>query len=259
MNCLSENKQAIKYIGTLPEHGWLDICDTDDRVGTFHFVRDIYRLIADNLQDFFECREPEEIDIICKDETLAKLIEEKAEEYQLIYSVLFKAWKYVKVDLLEIHNSLKIPIEEVRLTPINFLLSICREEAENMLEDIVFPERVTGNNYSEYCVSGSYKLFKEGNKIVRRDKAITKQWLEIMQSYGERYTYRVLCLDLLKRAASKDHSVRLALKHLDDFHGLALINAPALFHPERVKDYLFQSHIVKDGRIILKPKRTKKS
>jgi hypothetical protein len=60
MNYLPENKQVIKYLENLPEHGWLAICDTDDRVGAFYFVRDIYRLIADRLQDFFKCREPEE-------------------------------------------------------------------------------------------------------------------------------------------------------------------------------------------------------
>lgn len=258
MNCLSENQQAIKYIGTLPNHGWLDICDTDDRVGAFYFVHNFYLLIADRLQDFFECREPEEIDIICKDETLAKLIEQKAEEYQLIYSALFKAWKYVKADLLEFQKLLGANINEADLTPLGFLLSICREEAENMLDDMVFPEHVTGNNYSEYCVSHSYKIFVEANKIVRTGKS-TKRWEKIIQLYEKRYKLRKLCMDLLKLAALKDSSVRPYLDHLDKFHGLALINAPALFHPERTKDYLFPSHIVKNGRIIQKPKRTKKS
>jgi hypothetical protein len=87
----------------------------------------------------------------------------------------------------------------------------------------------------------------------------TKQWGKIIQLYEKRYWRRKLCMDLLELAALKDYSVRPYLDHLDKFHGLALANAPALFHPERTKNYLFPSHTVKNGQIILKPKRTKKS
>jgi hypothetical protein len=258
MNYISENKHAITFIENLPEYRWLDICNTDDRVNTFYLVQDIYWLIAYHLKNFSECQEPEEIDTICTNKILIKLTKDRAEEYQLIYSALLKAWKYVEADLLEIQKLSGNPINQVNFTILGFLLSICNEDAKNMLEDIIFPERVTGNNYAEYSTSHSYQTFIEANKIVRTGES-SRQWEKNVQLYHKRYPKRKLCMDLLKIAALKDPSIRPCLDDLDKFHGLAQINAPALFHPERTKDYPFSSHTVKDGLITLRPKRPKKS
>jgi hypothetical protein len=258
MNYISENEHAIVFIENLPEHGWLDICDTDYRVNAFYLVQDIYWLIAYHLENLPECKEPEEMDIICKNKTLVKLTKGRAEEYQLIYCTLLKAWKHVEADLIEIQKLLGSPANQENLTPLGFLLSIFNEDAKNMLEDIIFPEHVTGNNYAEYSTSHSYKTFLEANKVVRTGKS-SKQWGKNVQLYHKRYPKRKLCMDLLKLSALKDSSICSYLEHLDKFHGLALMDAPGLFHPERVKDHPFSSHTVKNGIITLKPKRTKKS
>ena len=259
MNYLPENKQAIiVFIENLPGPDWFNRCDTDDRVEAFYLVWNIYRRIAERLKDFFECKEPEEIDIIYEDETLAKLIEDRAEEYQLIYSALLESREDVEAILLMIKTELEFPVNQANLTPLDFLQSICHEDATNMLQDMIFPEYVTGNNYANYSVSRSYKTFLEANKIVRTRKS-SKEWEKNIQLYHKRYPKRTLCMDILKASASEYPGSRPCFDHLDKFHGLTLINAPALFHPERVKDYSFSSYTVKNGRVTLKLKRPKES
>lgn len=257
-----EETQLVAYIKTIPEDHWLRRCNTPDRTRYFWSIRSHYLLVANLLEDFFQRRKPEDIEIKCQDKLLAKIAEQTAKEYRLIYALIFDAWKYIEADLLIIVQALidaqnegnSSSFDLSQISPFNFTCSIFCEEAEEMLKDCIFPELATGNNYAEFGFAKNRRFVIEANKIIKNKTKLNfqqkKERERACKIFNKRYFWMNLFLRLLNKAALKDPAIKVDFDNFMKFVEQDLRDSPAQLHPDLVRHYPLQSHTVRNGSVI---------
>jgi hypothetical protein len=257
----------LKNMDNLPPHWWLDCCDTPDRKMMFQKVEYIYSQIKLLLQQFFSGAPPK---LDCQDKILANIIKNKAKEYRLLYSLIFDAWDYLIEDFERLDRSRNLGCwKDLDLTPGEFIFYLFKEDSEQMLKYIAFPQLVTGNNIAEFGFSRTREISKKHNEIIREliikkspeniSKSLFKQYTEDMNYYQSNYKCRVVCDCLLERAAAKDADIKKSLKELKDFIAEHARTSTASLHPDRLKHYPVISHTLKNGVITNKGYRREKN
>ena len=262
MNSPAEETQLVAYIKTIPEDYWLRWCNTPDRTRYFLSTRNYYLLVAELLEDFFRCGDPKDFESKYQDKLLLKSAQKTAKEYRLIYSLIHDAWKYIKADLLMVvkeymNNQTKdenIVFDWNRITPFHLTCSIFCEDANKMLEDCIFPELVTGNNYAEFGFAKTRRRVIEANKIIKNKTKLncqqTKERERACKIFKERYFWMYLFLALLNKAALQDPAIKVDLHNFLKFVEQDLRDSPAQLHPDRVGHYPLPSHTVRNGIVI---------
>jgi hypothetical protein len=262
MNSLTQKDQLVAYIKTIPEDHWLGRCNTPDRTRYLWSIRSYYLLVANLLEDFFHHREPEDIESKCQDKLLAKIAEQTAKEYRLIYALIFDAWKYIKADLVVIVQALineqgkgnSSSFDLSKITPFHFACSIFCEDADRMLEDCIFPELATGNNYAEFGFAKNRRMVIEANKIIKNKTKLNSQQKKERERackiFKERYFWMYLFLALLNKAALQDPAIKVDLHNFLKLYKQDLRDSPAQLHSDRVRHYPILSHTVRNGIII---------
>ena len=266
-----DQKLLLKKINNLPPEWWLDCCDTPDRRKIFQRVQYIYSQTTLLLQQFFSGASPK---LDCQDKMLANIIKDTAKEYRLLYALVFDAWEYLTEDfeLLDriLFQSRNLEgWKDLELTPGKYIFYVFKEDSEEMLKQIAFPELVTGNNIADFSFYRTREISNKHNEIIKEltrnkssenlSKSLSKQYTETTNYYHSNYKCRIVCDRLLKRAAAKDANIKKSLKELQEFIDEQVRTAPASLHPDRLKHYPVISHTLKNGVITKKGYRREKN